>query len=81
MKRFNLGSERPAHFFTETAYKPPRLMSIPSSDLKATFWDNYKGAPMLELWTARTRNLGEPLAFERPLKAIKGPFKRGLEGI
>ena len=24
------------------------------------FWDNYKGSPMLELWTARTRNLGEP---------------------
>ena len=23
-------------------------------------WDNYKGSPMLELWTARTRNLGEP---------------------
>ena len=23
-------------------------------------WDNYKGSPMLELWTARTRNLEEP---------------------
>ena len=24
------------------------------------FWDNYKGSPVLELWTASTRNLGEP---------------------
>ena len=23
-------------------------------------WDNYKGSPMLELWTASTRNLVEP---------------------
>ena len=23
-------------------------------------WDTYKGSPMLELWTASTRNLGEP---------------------
>ena len=23
-------------------------------------WDNYKGSPMLELWKASTRNLGEP---------------------
>ena len=38
----------------------------------------YKGSPILELWTARTRNLGEPQAFERPLKGL---FKRGLEGI
>ena len=24
------------------------------------FWDNYKGSSVLELWAARTRNLGEP---------------------
>ena len=23
-------------------------------------WDNYKGLPMLELWTARTRSREEP---------------------
>ena len=32
--------------------------------IKATlpFWDNSEGSPMLELWTARTSNLGEPQA-------------------
>ena len=24
------------------------------------FWDDYKGSPMLELWTARTRNGEQP---------------------
>ena len=27
---------------------------------KLLSWDNYKGSPMLELWTARTRTLRAP---------------------
>ena len=35
--------------------EPPPGPSEPSK-----YWDNYKSLPMLELWTARTRNFGEP---------------------
>ena len=35
---------------SSTSTLPPELIS----------WDNYKGSPMLELWTARTRSREEP---------------------
>ena len=43
-------------------FKSPLLLGRGGALLSATGvgWDNYKGLPMLELWTARTRNLGEP---------------------
>ena len=36
------------------------LLERPGGCSVILLWDNYKGSPMLELWTARTRNLGEP---------------------
>ena len=34
--------------------------SFPGVSWGPLCWDNFKGSPMLELWTACTRNLGEP---------------------
>ena len=38
---------------------PLRVLQL-KGPLKGPFWDNYEGSPVLELWTARTRNLWEP---------------------
>ena len=50
----------------EALQEPPEELVLPEKKLKEPMqskpfnWDNYKDSPMLELWTARTRNLREP---------------------